>query len=85
MNRTTTHPPTNTLTVPSADILASRAAELLDRLACGQWAPARKLREALRCYSEIRLGVAMSEQATIMLEHCQEKTPDTLRTGEVGQ
>ncbi len=61
MNHPSTPPPANTIVILSADILATRAGELLDQLACGSWAPAQKLREALACYSECRLGVAVRD------------------------
>ncbi len=82
MNRTSTPPPANTITVLSADLLATRAGELLSQLACGTWPPAQKLREALQTYSEVRLGVAMAEGADAVLRHVEEETPKTLRTGE---
>ena len=80
MNHQSRPPPANTIVVLSADILATRAGELLDQLACGNWAPARKLREALATYSEVRLGTAMAEQADTVLRHIDEKAPITERS-----
>ncbi len=61
MTRPSTPPAASTILVLSSDILATRAGELLDQLACGSWAPAQKLREALQCYSEVRLGSAVKD------------------------
>ncbi len=74
-----TPPPANTIVILSADILATRAGELLDQLACGNWAPAQKLREALACYSECRLGVAVHDAADPQAMNC-EKAPITERS-----
>ena len=55
MNRTTPRP-ADTVTILAADILATRASELLEQLAAGSWPAACKLRDALTTYSEVRLG-----------------------------
>ncbi len=72
----------STITILAADLLATRAGELLDQLACGSWAPARKLKEALQVYSEVRIGTTMAEGAEQVIAVCHEKAPETLRTGE---
>ncbi len=82
MTARSTPPPANTIVVLSADILATRAGELLDQLACANWSPAQKLREALQVYSEVRIGTTMAEGAEQVLAACHEKAPETLRTGE---
>ena len=75
MSRPSTPPPASTLVVLSADLLATRAGELLEQVAFGSWPPALKLRDALQCYSEVRLGTTMAEQATMVLEHCNDHSP----------
>ena len=72
-------PAANTIVVLSADILATRAGELLEQLACGSWAPAQKLRDALQCYSEVRLGVAVTDASDPQRMNC-EKAPVTQRS-----
>jgi hypothetical protein len=59
----------NTLTALAGDLLATRAGELLEQLACGKWGPATKLREALQCYSEVRLGTTVAEQVDVVCSH----------------
>jgi len=80
MNRPSTPPPANTITVLAADLLATRAGELLDALAHANWAPADKLRDALATYSEVRLGVALAEGADEVLRAIDEKAPETERS-----
>jgi hypothetical protein len=78
--RQSTPPPANTITILAADILATRATQLLEQLAAGSWEPARKLKEALATYSEVRLGVAMAEGAEAVLRAIDEKAPPTERS-----
>ena len=70
----------NAIAILAADVLATRAGELLDKLACGSWEPAQKLREALQCYSEVRLGVAVAEGADAVLRHINANAPVTERS-----
>ncbi len=84
MEHQSTPPPAGTLTILAADLLATHASNLLAQLAyAGDWEPATKLKEALATYSEVRLGAALSEGADAVLRAIEEKTPDTLKTGEV--
>ena len=80
MNRPSTPPPANTIAILAADLLATRAGQLLECLAFGSWEPAVKLREALATYSEVRIGTAMAEGAAEILAVCNDKAPETQRS-----
>jgi len=61
MNRRSTPPPANTFVILAADLVSTRAAQLLDAAAWGGFEPAQKLREALQVYAECRLGSAVKD------------------------
>ena len=54
-------PLANSLTILSADLLAIAATNLLQQLACSQWEPAQRLRQALSAYTEVRTGNAIRD------------------------
>lgn len=83
MTASSTPPAAGTITILAADILATRATQLLEQLAAGSWAPAERLRDALATYSEVRLGTTMAEGADVVLRAIDEKAPDTKRSPEV--
>jgi len=70
----------NALTLLASDVLATRAKTVVDELAAANWEPLERLKEALAVYSEIRLGVAMAEQASEVRAACVEPAPDTTRS-----
>ncbi len=49
--------------VLAADLLATRAAKLLEQLAHAGWEPAVELQRALDCYNEVR-GINVLKDAT---------------------
>jgi len=78
----TTPPPANTITILAADLLATRAGQLLDQIACGTWAPAQKLREAIQTYSEVRIDTAMAAGADEILRAIDEKDPQKVNVND---
>ena len=79
-------PPAGNLQILAGDLLCHHANELLRQLACGSWAPAQALRDAISMYSDVRLGAALAEGADALIAHVSskydsdEKAPDTLRS-----
>ena len=58
------------LTVLAADVLATRAAQLLSQLSVGNWDAATALKDALDLYSEVRLGAAITTASAAALPTC---------------
>jgi hypothetical protein len=83
-NLPSTPPLGTTLTILAADVIAARASKLLAQLACGSWEPARKLREALQAYGEVRMGMMVS-QASEDPQACQLRSSPCLRCKHSGR
>lgn len=86
-NRPSMPPPATNLQMLAADLLAVAAKRVVEQLACGNWEPMQQLKVALDTYEHARIGDAITNaqdpQACTVANWADERSPDTLKTGEV--